>query len=278
MDKKIRIIISVISVISVAVIGAGLSGIVVGSLNSVEPVSASEQVSQITYRGETAVSSKQGEITCDWNCEHEYLMNERVKLARNAALKRAREKAAAEKAEQERIVTEQAAEKAAAEKAAQEKKVAEQAKAVAANNQAAQSSQSSAPVAQSNPAPAVHWTARDCNAHSMSTTPCQGTIDTGGFVQVFTYKVEPGTEALYGITDNTLTWFMGHNTTESWILDVNIGNTVTVNGRNYRAVAIKDAVQGQSYVEDGFWANHDYMLQTCYWNSNTMKQVSLEAI
>lgn len=255
MDKKIRII---ISVISVAIIGAGLSGIAVGSLNSVEPVS------QVAYRGETAVSSKQGEITCDWNCEHEYLMNERVKLARNAALKRAREKAAAEEV--------------SAEKAAQEKKAAEQAKAVKANNQVAQSSQSSAPVAQSNPAPAVHWTARDCNAHSMSTTPCQGTIDTGGLVQVFTYKVEPGTEALYGITDNTLTWFMGHNTTESWILDVNIGNTVTVNGRNYRAVAIKDAVQGQSYVEDGFWANHDYMLQTCYWNSNTMKQVSLEAI
>lgn len=44
MDKKIRII---ISIISVAVIGAGLSVIAVGSLNSVEPVSASEQVSQV---------------------------------------------------------------------------------------------------------------------------------------------------------------------------------------------------------------------------------------
>lgn len=95
MDKKIRII---ISIISVAVIGVGLSGIAVGSLNSLEPVSVSENVSQVAYRGETAVSSKQGEITCDWNCEHEYLMNERVKLARNAALKRAQEKA-----EQERI-------------------------------------------------------------------------------------------------------------------------------------------------------------------------------
>lgn len=100
MDKKIRII---ISIISVAVIGVGLSGIVVGSLNSLESVSVSENVSQVAYRGETAVSSKQGEITCDWNCEHEYLMNERVKLARNAALKRAQEKAVAEKAEQERI-------------------------------------------------------------------------------------------------------------------------------------------------------------------------------
>lgn len=95
MDKKIRII---ISIISVAVIGVGLSGIAVGSLNSLEPVSVSENVSQVAYRGETAVSSKQGEITCDWNCEHEYLMNERVKLASNAALKRAQEKA-----EQERI-------------------------------------------------------------------------------------------------------------------------------------------------------------------------------
>lgn len=236
--------------------------------------------SEEVYRALAAGTTPRRVKVCDQECERAFMTKQRNELARQAARKRLADKKAAEEAAASKKAEEQAdaARKAEGEKARQ----------TAASQQQPQTSvptpqpaQQAAPIPQqAAPAPSGpvdHRTVRDCYVNGTNTSDCQWAIDAGGLVWVQSNIVNPDAAPLYDLPNGNLQWwFMGHNSTESWILDVNEGDIVRVNGQDYRAGTPVRVNQGQSYPAAQF--KELYYLQTCYFDNATMKIVPLYKI
>lgn len=237
--------------------------------------------SEEVYRALAAGTTPRKVKVCDQECERAFMTKQRSELARQTAKKRLADKKEAEEAAAKKAAEEQAD---AARKAEEEK-----ARQTAASQQQPQESaptpqpvQQAAPSLQPAPAPAPsgpvdHRTVRDCYVNGTNTSDCQWAIDAGGLVWVQSNIVNPDAAPLYDLPNGNLQWwFMGHNSTESWILDVNEGDIVRVNGQDSRAGTPVRVNQGQSYPAAQF--KELYYLQTCYFDNATMKVVPLYKI
>lgn len=106
-----------------------------------------------------------------------------------------------------------------------------------------------------------HPVARDCQNPAGGTSQCQGAIDQGGLVRV---------------TDgNGAVWFAGHNITESWILNLNVGDSVKVGGQNFKVVSMTSIpYYGQNVAHGQF--DGDWFLQTCEFDNNAARVVVIQ--
>lgn len=240
---------------------------------------------------EILTAYKEGRKPCNLDCEHQILLKERAEAAHKQALKRlAEQKAAAEKKAAEEAAAKKAAEEAASkqaaeQKASEEKKAAEQQAAAAqqasqASNSSSQQAaapaqQQSAPVQQQSapapaPAPAApsipnHPVARAATSSTNGTAGCQGAIDMGGLVDCY--------------FAGYYHYFAGHNNTESWILNLNVGNDVMVGGQMYRVIGIQVfSYNGQNVAYGQTNNKSQYALQTCEFGTDNVRIVYIQRI
>lgn len=227
---------------------------------------------------ELILAYKEGRKPCNLDCEHQQLMKERAAIAR----KQAQEKLAEQKAAAAKKAADEAAAKKAAEEAAAKQDAEQQAADAAAQQNRSEQTESHesthVDTVQEQPAssePVNHKTSRDCYTNDWhGTAACQSAVDAGGLVWIETMKVQPGMEANYGITDgNKQWWFLGHNSTEGWILNVKAGDTVRINGQDYKAGEPFRINQNASYPVENY--KNSYYLQTCDYTGGTMVQIPI---
>lgn len=198
----------------------------------------------------------------------QHLEQRRQREAREAAEKRRLEVEAEQRGQAEDSV-------AASAVAAQKQAEAEAGQAVvgqrAAGPSPVQPAVSAPSVVQQAPAPVGpvdHRTVRSCESPDLGTSSCQGAIDAGGLVRVLSLGTDD---------DGRQTWVMGHNVTESWILDVRLGDEVMVDGQLYRADAMWDVAYDTQVDGSEPWYQYPVVLQTCLFDQAHMRLVGLVA-
>lgn len=199
----------------------------------------------------------------------QHLEQRRQREAREAAEKRRLEVEAEQcrQAEDSAAASAVAAQKQAEAEAEQQAAVGQR----AAGSSPVQPAVSTPSVVQQAPAPVEpvdHRTVRSCESPDLGTLPCQGAIDAGGLVRVLSL----GTGG-----DGRQTWVMGHNVTESWILDVRLGDEVMVDGQLYRADAMWDVAYDTQVDGSEPWYQYPVILQTCLSDQAHMRLVGLVA-
>ncbi|NMM97541.1 hypothetical protein [Bifidobacterium olomucense] len=130
------------------------------------------------------------------------------------------------------------------------------------------------PQAQPAPAPAPapsgpvdHPIARVCGPVSQP-ADCQGAIDQGGLVQSNYYPFGYQSLGLHTI-------FAAHNNRGgAWILNVNVGDVISIGGVRYRATNRQTVMSG-GYADV---ISSMILLQTCDWSGGTAQLITLERI
>ena len=73
-------------------------------------------------------------------------------------------------------------------------------------------------------------------------------------------------------------WFLGHNVSESWILDVRPGDVVMVDGKQWHAVETWDVSMGAQVDGTEAWFGYPAILQTCLFDGAHMRLVGLSPV
>lgn len=202
-----------------------------------------------------------------------------VEQAHNNKVEESKRKAA-EEVEQDRKAAEEKAAAEAASKAQAEANARREAEDAAAKAQAANvvsqhpvQQPASNPTQAPAPAPAPsgpvnHLTSRYCWT-DWNISDCQWAIDMGGLVHVESPAFDGDTSCARDACNEL---YLGHNSTESWILNLNVGDTVRIDGYDYKIAS------RSSYPQNGGYDYPHIALQTCEYGNGQVRLLTLEAL
>ncbi|KAA8832034.1 hypothetical protein EMO89_00460 [Bifidobacterium tissieri] len=189
--------------------------------------------------------------------------------AQRKAEQEAEQRKAVEEAEQ-KAQQEEAARQAAAQAEAQRQAEAqaEEQRQAAAQAEAQRQAEAAAQAAAAQAAAIGHAVDRTCTTtQQRGLAACQGAIDLGGLVEI-TVESPHGPDNPY-----TTAWLAHNSKGGDWILHTNIGDTVRINGRDYVVTGGWDQDQRKGKYDRKL---PRYLLQTCYYNSDYMRELILQ--